>query len=378
MPQTTIATIQEHFSTINDPRTDYLTEYSLIEMIAITICAVICGADNWVEVVDWAHERIDWLKQYLELCNGIPSHDTFRRVFLLIDPEQFQASFMSWIQAIFTVTKGEIVAIDGKQMRGSKSKGLGRKAICMVSAWAAKNHLVLGQRKTEEKSNEISAIPELLKLLDVNNCIVTIDAAGCHKENARIIDEKGGKYLLAVKENQGKLYQDIEFLFNCAQDKGFKGIDSDYIRSVSKDHGRIEIRECWVIDDEQELNFILNRDEWPNLTTIVMIQSTRQVGETSGAQVYYYISNLDCDAERILEAKRSHWSIENSLHWTLDVVFNEDRHQLGDNGAANLAVVRHMALSLLKNEKTAKCGIKRKRLKAAWNTDYLEKVLQIG
>jgi len=378
MLQTPFATIEKHFSTVEDTRLQYLVEHNLLEMVILSICAVICGADSWVEVADWARARIDWLKQYLELENGIPSHDTFSRVFLRIDPEQYQASFMSWIQAVFTATKGQVVAVDGKQLRGSKSKRLGRKAICMVSAWAVKNRIVLGQRKTEEKSNEIKAIPELLNLLEISGCIVTIDAAGCQKENARIIVDQGGNYLLAVKQNQGKLLDDIRFLFRCAHDSDFKGIDSDFTRSVSKGHGRIEIRECWAIDDEQELGFIRDRQAWSKLTTIVMIRSVRRVGEAESTKERYYISSLNCDAQRILEVKRSHWAIENGLHWLLDVVFDEDRHQLKGNGAANMAVVRHMALNLLKQEETAKSGIKRKRLKAAWSTAYLERVLQLG
>ena len=377
MLQTPLAGIQKCFSTVVDPRVDYLVEHNLLEMIIMSICAVICGADNWVEVADWAREKMDWLKQHLELKNGIPSHDTFRRIFLRIDPEQYQASFMSWIQAVFGATKGQVVAVDGKQLRGSKSRRLGQKAICMVSAWAVKNRIVLGQRKTEEKSNEIKAIPELLKLLEIAGCIVTIDAAGCQKENAGIIVEQRGDYLLAVKGNQGKLHDDIRFLFSIAHDRDFKGVDSDWARSVSKDHGRIEIRECWVIDDEQELDFIRGHEAWSKLQTITMIRSTRREGETTSTQDSYFISSLACDARRILEAKRSHWTIENGLHWLLDVVFNEDRHQLKGNGAANMAAVRHMALNLLKQEKTGKCGIKRRRKRAAWSTDYLERVLQL-
>lgn len=378
MSKTPIATIQKHFSTLKDPRVDYLVDHDLLEMIVMTICAVICGADNWVDVGNWSEEKIDWLKQFLELKNGIPSHDTLRRVFLLIDPGQFQASFMSWVQAVFTVTKGQVIAVDGKQQRGSKSKRLGQKAICMVSAWAAENRIVLGQCKAEEKSNEITAIPELLRLLDVSSCIVTIDAAGCQKENTRIITEQQGDYMLAVKGNQGNLYDDITFLFHRAHSNEFRGIESDHDRSVSKGHGRIEIRECWMINDEQELALIRNREAWRKLQTIVMIRSVRREAEVTTTKDRYYISSLECDAQRILEAKRSHWAVENDLHWSLDVAFHEDQHQLKGNGAANLSVVRHMAVSLLKQENTAKCGIKGKRLKAAWSTNYLERVLQSG
>ncbi len=219
MPTTAIRTIQEHFSNVEDPRTEYLIEHDLIEMIFIALCAVISSAENWVDVVNWAEGKVEWLREKgLKLENGIPSHDTFNRVFLLIDPEQFQAGFASWVKAVFEITKGQIIAIDGKQMNGSKSKKLGIKAICMVSAWAVKNRIVLGQRKAEEKSNEIKAIPELLELLDLNGCLVTIDAAGCQKNNADIIVEQGGDYLFSLKGSQGNLHDDVIFLFDRAHE----------------------------------------------------------------------------------------------------------------------------------------------------------------
>lgn len=377
MTTTTTATIEKHFSVVDDPRTNYLIEHSLTDMIIIAVCAVICGADNWVGVADWGVEQIEWLREKgLKLVNGVPSHDTFRRVYLRINPEQFQAGFATWVQAAFEVTKGQVIGIDGKQLKGSKSKRLGIKAIGMVSAWATQNKIVLGQQKAEEKSNEITAIPELLKLLDVGGCLVTIDAAGCQKENARLIVEGGGDYLLATKGNQGNLHDDVKFIFERAHKNEFKGIDADMARMVSQGHGRIEIRECWLIDDQKELAFIRDREAWTELNTIVMIRSTRQEGEKTTTNDHYFISSASSDAQSMLEAKRAHWLIENDLHWTLDVAFDEDRHQLQGNGASNMAIVRHIALSLLKQEKTARCGIKGKRLKAAWSTRYLERVLQ--
>lgn len=377
MPTSPIATLEAHFSVVEDPRTEYLVEHSLVEMIIIAICAVICGAENWVDVANWGQEKTEWLKDKgLELANGMPSHDTFRRVFLRLDPEQFQTGFAAWIQAVFEITKGQVICIDGKQMKGSKSKKLGTKAICMISAWATQNRIVLGQRKAEEKSNEISAIPELLKLLDVSGCLVTIDAAGCQKENARLIVDGGGDYLLATKGNQGNLHDDVSFIFERAHKNEFKGIEADYVRMVSQGHGHIEIRECWIIDDEKELAFIRDRQAWKKLQTIVMIRSIRQEGEKITENDMHFICSTLSDARSILEAKRDHWLIENDLHWSLDVAFDEDRHQLRGDGAANMAVVRHVALSLLKQEKTDRCGIKGKRLKAAWSTSYLERVLQ--
>lgn len=379
MSQIAIQTIQEHFSVVEDPRAEFLVEYNLLEMIIIAICAVICGANDWVAVVDWGTIKIAWLKQYLVLENGIPSHDTFRRVFLRINPEQFQQGFMAWIAAVFTLSKGQVIAIDGKEMHGSKSKKLGRRAIDMVSAWATTNRLVLGQRKVAEKSNEIIAIPELLKLLDLEGCLVTIDAIGCQTAIAGQIVEQGGDYLLSVKGNQGHLYDDIEFLFDAAHRSEFKGIDSDYAVSESSGHGRQEKRECWIIDDPQQLGFIRNGVAWAKLQTIIMIRSQRQEGTKISSEDRYFISSAVADARQLLAAKRAHWGIENDLHWTLDVAFREDTHQLeAGNGPANFAVLRHIATSLLKQEKSARCGIANKRLKAAWDDDYLLKVLQPG
>lgn len=376
MSQAAIDSIQKHFAIVEGPRVEYLVEHNLSEMIVIAICAVICGADDWVAVADWGDAKVSWLKQYLTLANGIPSHDCYRRLFLRLNPEQFQKGFMSWIQAVFKLAQGQLIAIDGKEMKGSKSKTLGRRAIDMVSAWATENHLVLGQQKVDEKSNEITAIPQLLQLLDLEGCLVTIDAMGCQTEIARQIVAQGGDYLLAVKTNQGHLHEDITFLFACAEQTEFRGIDSDHAQTVSQGHGRMEKRECWIIDDPKQLEFIRNHQEWAKLETIVMIRTQRQEGSKSTTQDRYFISSLQTDASHILTAKRAHWGVENHLHWTLDVAFREDDHQLGlGNGPANFALLRHMALSLLKQEKTAKCGIANKRLKAAWDDTYLLKVL---
>lgn len=379
MTEAPIATIQEHFAVVEDPRVDYLLEYPLTEILVIAICGVICGADDWVAIADWGTAKQDWLQRFLVLENGVPSHYTFRRLFQCLDPEQFQTGFISWTQAIFERTEGEIIAIDGKQLRGSRDKQAGQQAICLVSAWAAENRMVLGQCKTAKKSNEITAIPELLHLLDVNGCIVTIDAAGCQKENAALIVEQGGDYLLSVKGNQGHLYDDIEFLFDCAQQCDFRGIDSDYTRSVSQGHGRIETRECWLIDDPAQVAFIRDSQGWVNLQSILMIRSTRHIGEKVETSIRYFISSLLADAAEFLHIKRTHWAIENELHWTLDLAFREDQHQLRrGHGPANFAILRHIAVNLLKQEATAKCGIKNKRLRAGWDNDYLLKVLHVG
>jgi predicted transposase YbfD/YdcC len=371
------APIQDFFGEIEDPRVEYLFDHDLTEIIVIAICAVICGANDWVAIETWARTKEKWLKQFLPLKKGIPSHHTFRRVFALIKPEEFQKAFLEWVQSVFTVIGGQVVALDGKEMHGSKSKTLGKKAITMVSAWATANHLVLGQRTVEEKSNEITAIPKLLELLQVQGCLVTIDAMGCQTKIAEQIIEQGGDYLLAVKENQGHLYQDIEFVFRNAERCEYKGIEADYAQEVSKGHGRIENRECWMIDDEHELSFLRNRSEWRSLKAIVLIRSHRHDGTKLSVKDRYFITSDNSSAAKLLEAKRAHWGIENGLHWVLDVAFREDNHQLEtNNGLANFAVLRHIALNLLKQEKSGRHSVATKRLKAGWDESYLLQVLQ--
>jgi predicted transposase YbfD/YdcC len=316
------------------------------------------------------------LSQFLFLPKGIPSHDTFGRVFSLIDPEEFQASFMKWVKALREITQGQVIGIDGKQMRGSHDRNKGKRAIYMVSAWAEQNHLVLGQRKVAEKSNEITAIPDLLRLLAIKGCIVTIDAIGTQIKLARQIIQAEGDYLLAVKHNQDKLYRDLELLFSYDQQHGIQDAPYDYHKEVKKGHGRIDVRECWTTSDPEYLDSIGQVNKWANLKSIAMIVRRRLIDGQETTKTRFYISSLQADAKRILRATRQHWGIENGLHWILDIAFNEDRSRVRkDHAPANLAVLRHMAVNLLKQETSAKGGIKAKRLQAGWNEDYLLKVL---
>jgi len=375
-PEPDIGSIARHFSRVKDPRIDRTKRHGLLEIIIIAICAVICGADSWVDIELFGKTKLDWLKTFLKLPNGVPSHDTFGRVFAALNPQEFECSFMEWVQAINQLTQGQVIAIDGKQLRGSHDSGIGKNAIYMVSAWATENQLVLGQRKVDDKSNEITAIPKLLKLLEVKGCIVMVDAIGTQTKIAKTIIEQGGDYILAVKENQGHLYEDIHDLFADNQQFDYEGIPHSYAKIVNKDHGRIEIRQCWTISDPEYLANIRDLKRWEGIQTLVMILSERRIGEESEVQDRYFISSLESNAEKILRAKRSYWGIENRLHWVLDIAFNEDRSRVRkDNAPQNFAVLRHMALNLLKQEKTAKGGIKAKRLQCGWNVDYLLKVL---
>jgi predicted transposase YbfD/YdcC len=371
----TKATIEEYFRDLDDPRVDRTKRHKLLDILVIAICAVISGADNWVDVAMFGNAKYEWFKAFLELPNGIPSHDTFNRVFNRLDPEQFSRCFGRWINATSKLIGGEVIAIDGKVLRRSHDRGIGKGAIDMVSAWASANRLVLGQVKVDEKSNEITAIPELLRALEIAGCIVTIDAIGCQTGIADLITEKDADYAFALKENQGRLYEDVVLLFDDLEESDYRAYTFDYHKTVDKGHGRIEIRECWTISDAQILQCLYGYEKWPRLTTVGRIRSQRIIGDEHSVEDRYYIASIQ-GAEKVLASVRSHWGIENKVHWTLDIAFDEDRCRVRKgHGAENFAILRHLALNLLKREQTSTRSTSGKRLLAGWNEKYLERVL---
>jgi len=375
MEKPVTASIEEHFGNITDPRIERTKLHKLIDILGIAICAAICGCDNWEDIAAFGEAKREWFGTFLELPNGIPSHDTFNRVFGRLNPDEFRSSFMAWISAASELIGGQVIALDGKVLRSSHDHGIGKGAIDMVSAWACENRLVLGQVKVDEKSNEITAIPQLLKALEISGCIVTIDAMGCQTEIAKTIVEKEGDYVLALKENQGNLFEDVQKLFTDLESSDYRGYVYDYEKTVDKGHGRIEIRECWTISDPDILRYLRGFENWEKLQTVSRIRSQRWTGNEKTSEDRFHIASIP-GAKRVLASVRSHWGIENGLHWTLDLAFDEDHCRVRKHhGPENFAILRHIALNLLKQEHTCKRSIKGKRLMAGWCEDYLLKVL---
>lgn len=368
--------IAAHFGDLRDPRLERTKAHELLTILVIAICAIIGGANDWVAVAEFGRSKRVWFATFLDLTNGIPSHDTFWRVFRVLDPEQFQTCFLNWIRATSPLIGGQVIAIDGKQLRRSHDKGLGRSAIYMVSAWATANHLVLGQRKVADKSNEITAIPELLRALDLTGCLVTIDAIGCQTAIAQLIVDQGADYVLALKANQGQLYDDVALLFADLTASQYQAYPHDYAKTWNKGHGRIERREAWTINAPQVLTHLRHASQFARLTTVMMVRHERRCGAEISVETRYYIASTQTSAAHLLRCKRRHWRIENSLHWILDIAFREDESRVRkDHGPQNLAILRHIALNLLKQETTCKLGVFNKRLKAAWDLDYMRTVL---
>jgi len=363
------------FQGLPDPRVEGRCDHKLIDIIVIAVCAVIVGAESWVDVESFGKAKQEWLQTFLDLPHGIPSHDTFGRFFAVLDAEAFQIAFMRWVEGVFRVSKGQVIAVDGKTVRRSHDRSIGKDAIHMVNAWATRNGIALGQWKTDTQSNEITAIPPLLRQLNVAGCIVTVDAMGAQTKIAQAIRDEKADYVLRVKANQGHLQQDIQDWFAYADNVQFADLQHSYAETVNKGHGRIEIRRCWAISDPLAFEYIRNYEGWADLQTIVRVQRERRLKDKTETEMAYYISSLPADAEQLLAATRFHWAVENSLHWVLDVIFREDdaRARVG-HAAHNLAILRQMALNIIKKD-SSKGSIRTKRFKAGLDISFLEKLL---
>ncbi len=371
-------TIIEIMGQIPDPRHGNGIRHKLIDVIIIGILAILCEYDEYTEMELFGEMKQEWLRSFLELPQGIPSHDTFGDIFAAIDPKALHQCFGEWVETIREKISGEIIAFDGKSIRRSKDKAGSRRATHVVSAWASTNRLVLGQLACEEKSNEITAIPELLKMLEIKGCIVTIDAMGTQKDIAENIVGAGADYVLSLKENHPTMLEDVSLYFEeevLPQSKKSLQQNGQYIKTAEKSHGRYEIRECYTT---QQVEWLDGVKEWSKLRGLGLIISSRQiVGEDAiSVTKQYFIFSADMDAAALLKAKRAHWGIENSLHWSLDMTFNEDQCRARIGAAAeNLNVLRHLAMGLLKNESSVKASLNLKRKRCALSHDYLLKVL---
>ncbi len=369
----------EHLQQLPDPRVQGRCQHDLVDVLMIALCCMLCGGEGFNDMEDFGRAKRQWFRTFLRLRSGIPTHDTFNRVFAALKPEAFLELFLAWTQTLRSTVSEEIVALDGKALRRAIDRGDSPRVI--VSAWAASNSLVLGQIEVPDKTNEITALPKLLRALELSGCIVTLDAMGCQKEIAKEIKAADAEYVLALKGNQGQCYEEIKSYLDDAVARHYEkaparknAVPLAYQETVEKDHGRLETRRYW---QSGELDWFAGKAEWESLRSVGVVESVRQVGEEAPTvERRYYLSSLRVDVEKFARAVRGHWAIENSLHWVLDVQCGEDRSRArAGHAAANLATLRRLALNLLKQDRTKKRGIKGKQLNASWDHAYLLRLL---
>lgn len=368
-----VASLMDHFSSLNDPRQTAKVIYPLQEIVFLCLCGTIAGANGWVEIETYGNASLGFLREYFPYKEGIPSHDALGDLFSIIDPEEFKKCFVSWVKSFQTDFKGEIVAIDGKTLRGSKDKKNGKSALHVVSAWASNQRLILGQQAVDSKSNEITAIPKLLRLLDIKGTTVTIDAMGTQKKIAESILEKSADYVLALKGNQPSLHDDVKLFFEEQVASGFKDIEYDYCEKTDGGHGRIEIRKYWITSD---IDWLKQNHDWPGLTSIGMVESHRIVDDITTTEIRLYVNSIEANAEVFAGAVRGHWGVENLLHWRLDVDFSDDQCRIRKgNSPANHLIFKQIAMNLL-DKTPAKQSMNCKRKRAGWDNKFLKSVLE--
>lgn len=371
------ANVLSHFDNLPDPRIERTKRYPLSEIIFLVICAVVSGSDGWKAIRDFGEIKLTWLRRYLPYKEGIPCDDTIARVMRRLDTKTFESCFISWMQSVLIATEQDIVPIDGKTLRRSHDRSSGKSAIHMVSAWSSANGVVLGQEKTDEKSNEITAIPALLEVLALKGCIVTIDAMGCQSAIAEQIIKKQANYVLALKGNQGHFHEEVKEFFTLAMANNFAHIEHEFHEEHDAGHGRVEHRQCWVINPHQYKNSFGDLNKWKKLNRIIMVKTQRDCGDKITHDTRFYIASAEPSAQQALHIVRVHWQVENCLHWTLDMTFNEDSSRIRTEASPeNLAIMRHIALNIIKRDTTKKASVKRKLAMAALDDDFRSELIR--
>lgn len=359
------ASLIASFSSLEDPRAAGRVHHNLLDIVVLSICAIASGADGWESIEDFGHDKLDWLRQFIPLANGVPSDDCIARVLGSLSPTVFRECFMHWTQQVAKQTDDEVIAIDGKTVRGSRDQGCA--PLHLVSAWACENRLVLAQEATAEKSNEITAIPRLLSLLELSGCIVTIDAMGCQHAIATQITEQGGDYVLGLKGNQSNLHEAVEDFFTTAHDHDFRGVAYETYEEIDKDHGRLEVRRYWVTEQLQTLP---NTQKWTGLRSIGMVERECWQGDQRSIERRYFLNSIAADAQRFAHASRDHWGIENQLHWRMDVVLGDDACTIRQgNRPVIMTTMKQLCLNLFEQE-PSKLSLAKKRRKASWNDNF--------